>query len=237
LGFNPDESQAMILEAAACSPRIALNCNRQWGKSTIAAILAVHRLYMEAGTTVLIVAPSGRQSGETLRKVGMFLSVLGVSTCGDGVNERSLVLPNGSRVVSLPPVADTVRGFSDVSLVILDEAARVSDDVYLAIRPSMAVAKGDIVLVSTPRGRRGFFYREMTEVERADGEKWLRFTGPVTGCLRVPEEFLATERARGDAYYRQEYLCEFLETGIYLFDEALVNHMVKAFLEAWACPL
>jgi hypothetical protein len=80
LHFTPDEAQGRVLRESVVHRRIALNCNRQWGKSTISAILAVHRLVTQPGATVLIVAPSGRQSGETLRKVGGFLGVLGIRT-------------------------------------------------------------------------------------------------------------------------------------------------------------
>ena len=114
-----------------------------------------------------------------------------------------------------------MRGFSAVSLLIVDEASRVPDEVYLALRPSLAVSHGDIVLLSTPRGRRGFFYREMTAEDAQ--QQWFRHTGAVTECKRIPEDFLAKGRSRGQAYYKQEYLCEFVESGRYLFDEALVN--------------
>jgi Terminase large subunit, T4likevirus-type, N-terminal len=233
LRFSPDSAQARVLELSIHTRRIALNCNRQWGKSTIAAILAVHRLFTRPGVTVLIVAPSGRQSGETLRKVAGFLNVLDIPLRRDGVNRHSLALPNGSRIVSLPAVDSTVRGFSAVSMLIVDEASRVPDEVYLALRPALAVSQGDIVLVSTPNGRRGFFYREMTGSD--NDARWLRHTGPVSDCgPRVPQEFIEEEKARGDSYFRQEYLCEFVETGKYLFDEALLHQIVKRELEAYA---
>ena len=121
-----------------------------------------------------------------------------------------------------------MRGFSAVSMLVVDEASRVPDDVYLALLPSLAVSDGDVVLLSTPRGKRGFFYREMTE-----GERWLRHTGPVTECKRIPKEFLEKERARGESYFSQEYLCEFVENGKFLFEETLVKKMVKPGEEAW----
>jgi hypothetical protein len=40
----------------------------------------------------------------------------------------SLLLPNRSRIVGLPGNEVTVRGFSAVSLMLIDEAARVSDE-------------------------------------------------------------------------------------------------------------
>ncbi len=41
----------------------------------------------------------------------------------------------------------------------IDEAARVSDELYRAVRPMLATSGGRIVLLSTPFGKRGFFFR------------------------------------------------------------------------------
>src|SRR4051812_6233871 len=45
LTFPPNPPQKHVLKPAYCAKRIPLNCNRQWGKSTIAAILIAHRLH------------------------------------------------------------------------------------------------------------------------------------------------------------------------------------------------
>ena len=228
LGFYPDEAQARVLGRLPEFRRVALNCSRQWGKSTIGAVWAVHRLWFVPQSTVLVVGPSGRQSGETVRKVREFLSVLGVKSRGDGVNRDSAVLPNRSRIVALPAREGTVRGFSAVAMLVVDEAARVPDEVYDALVPSLAVSSGDVILLSTPEGMRGAFYRAMTE-----GERWLRHTGPVTECKRIPAEFLERERARGETYFNREYLCEFVETGKYLMEETLVKRMENPKEESW----
>ena len=82
---------------------------------------------------------------------------LGIAPRGDGDNEISLLFPNGSRIVGLPGTESTVRGFSAVSLMLIDEAARVSES-YMAVRPMLAVGDGDLWLMSTPFGKRGFFW-------------------------------------------------------------------------------
>jgi hypothetical protein len=41
LGFEPDVKQAAVLESTRA--RGILNCTRQWGKSTVAAVKATHR--------------------------------------------------------------------------------------------------------------------------------------------------------------------------------------------------
>ncbi|MBK9169306.1 MAG: hypothetical protein IPM24_17840 [Bryobacterales bacterium] len=137
LGFTPDPVQAAILRST--SRRILLNCCRQWGKSTVTAALIAHRLvHGGPSTLILAVAPALRQSGELLRKVARFLALCGLPTRGDGDNALSLLLPNGARVVGLPGGDATIRGFSAVSLLVLDEAARVSDETYFALRPTLA---------------------------------------------------------------------------------------------------
>jgi len=100
-----------------------------------------------------------------------------------------------------------------------------------SLLPSLAVSDGDLILLSTPKGRRGFFYREATEgVLAADT---LVHTGPVTECKRIPESFLEQERARGAEYFDREYLCKFVETGTYVFNETDVGAMENSKEGAW----
>ena len=123
-------------EVAAGGKRGILNCSRQWGKSTVAAAKAVHRAYSEPGSLTLLLTPSGRQSGEFMRKAKEFVRLLGIRVRGDGENKASVLLPNGSRIIGLPESAAKVRGFSNVSLLLFDEASRVTDETYWTMRPS-----------------------------------------------------------------------------------------------------
>ncbi|HXN46998.1 MAG TPA: terminase family protein, partial [Bryobacteraceae bacterium] len=206
LGFETDARQAALLRRDV--RRLVLNCTRQWGKSTITAAKAVARAREREGSLTLVVSPSARQSGEFLRKAAAFVRRMGIRPRGDGDNEISLLFPNGSRLVGLPGTEATVRGFSAVSLMLIDEAARVSDEMYKSVRPMLAVGDGDLWLMSTPFGKRGFFWEEWEH----GGAQWERVAVPATECPRIMPSFLKEERASlGDRWYRQEYLCEFLE--------------------------
>jgi hypothetical protein len=218
LGFSPDAQQTGVLSTGI--RRGMLNCTRQWGKSTIAAAKAMHTAIHEAESLTVVVSPSSRQSGELVRKAEGFARRLGIRAKGDGVNEISMTLPNGSRIIGLPSTAATIRGFSAVSLLLVDEAAQVSDDLYMAVRPMLAVSGGALWLMSTPFGKRGFFYDEWTR-SSAD---WQRFRVPATECPRILPRFLEEERATmGDRRFRQEYLCEFVQTESGVFDRDLVE--------------
>jgi hypothetical protein len=72
---------------------------------------------------------------------------------------------NGSVIEALPAIERTVRGFS-VDLLIVDEAAGVPDHDYHGLLPTLAAIKGGQVLLSTPRGKRGFFSRSYGIVTR-----------------------------------------------------------------------
>src|SRR6516165_589149 len=126
-----------------CNDRhILLNCSRQSGKSTAVSVLALHTALFMPNGLVLILSPSYRQSGETFRKVLDAYRALGRPMPARHETQLLLELDNGARVVCLPGREETVRSFSGVSLLILDEAARVADDLYRAVRPMLAVSEG-----------------------------------------------------------------------------------------------
>ncbi len=220
LGFQPDAAQERVL--GTTSKRGLLNCSRQWGKSTITAAKAVHQAWSAPESLTLVVSPSARQSAEFLRKAADFVRMLGIRTKGDGTNEISIQFPNGSRIVGLPDSEATIRGFSAVALLLIDEASRVSDELYRAVRPMLAVSHGALWLMSTPYGRRGFFYDAW-----ASGGDWERIRAPATECPRIPREFLEEERAAlGERCFRQEYLCEFEDSITGVFSRDLVEQAI-----------
>jgi hypothetical protein len=217
LGFTPDPWQTAVLRSTG--RHLLLNCARQSGKSTTAALLALHRAFFYPGSLVLLVSPSLRQSGELFRKVVAMLEDLEPIPHRREDNRLSFTLANRSRVVSLPGTEETIRGFSGASLIIEDEAARVDDALEAAIRPMLAVSAGRILLMSTPFGKRGHFH----EAWENGGGTWERTKITAEQCPRISPEFLAEERAAlGEWWYRQEYFCEFVQTVDQVFGYDLV---------------
>ncbi len=113
LEFTPDAWQEKVLQSTG--QNILLNCSRQAGKSTTTAIIALHEAFYWPDSLVLLVSPSQRQSRELFVKVCGFLRMLEPRPILEEDNRLSFTLSNGSRVVSLPGSAETVRGFSALS--------------------------------------------------------------------------------------------------------------------------
>jgi hypothetical protein len=226
-GTTPDPWQAHALRSTA--PRVLLLCSRQAGKSTITAILALHCALYDPGSLVLLLSPTLRQSGELFKKCPAVYGAIGRPVPPESETALQLTLENGSRIVSLPGKEGTIRGFSGVDLLAVDEAAWVPDDLYLAVRPMLAVSGGRLLALSTPHGTRGWFY----EAWRGE-EPWERYEVPATECPRISPQFLAEERrSMGEWWFEQEYMCQFREAQTQPFGRADVEAAFREEVEPW----
>lgn len=212
-GFSPDPWQAELLSRQP--HRSLMVCSRQSGKSTSCAALALHRALSGPERVIVAVAPSQRQSSLLVSKVRSFATALGLQLARNAV--LSLQLANGSIVHGLPGSSDTVRGYSP-QLLIIDEAAYTSDELYTASLPMLAATRGDLVAISTPNGQSGWFWREWAG---QGAPSWTRVQVPHTEIGRISEEFIAGQKASmSRERFAAEYECSFNSTTGGLFPGA-----------------
>lgn len=205
--FEPDAHQIRALMWRG--RRLLLCCTRQWGKSTIISIRALHKALYKAGALILLISPTLRQSLELFAKVMAFKSRMKRAPSMLEENKLSCKFANGSRIVALPGNPDTVRGFSAPDLVISDEDAFVQDAMMPAIRPMLISSGGEYIAMSSPFGKRGHFY----EAWANGGELYDRISVTAYEVERFDKGMLEEERrTMGDWIFRQEYLCEFVDT-------------------------
>ncbi|MBI4748640.1 MAG: terminase [Acidobacteria bacterium] len=231
-GFHPDIWQADLL--CSPSPQNILLCSRQAGKSTVTSFLALHQALFYPRSLILLLAPAERQSKELfndkLKRQYQRLSENVPVVKARQESALEMAFNNGSRICALPGKEATIRGFSSVNLLVVDEASRVPDDLYRAVRPMLAVSQGRLVLLSTPYGKRGFFHEEWSN----GGPNWKRVKVTAEQCPRISKEFLESERkALGDRDFRQEYLCSFEET----LDSVFSYEAIQAVLDTSVKPL
>jgi hypothetical protein len=228
LEVEPDPWQAEALRSGA--PRQLYNCARQTGKSTVAGTLAAHTALYRPESLTLLLSPTLRQSQELFRKALGVYRANGRPVAPEAETALSLTLENGSRVLSLPGSSEgSIRGFSGVDLLIVDEASRVANELYSAVRPMLAVSGGRLLALSTPFGSRGWWWEAWES-----REPWERYRITAEQCPRIPEVFLAEERRTlGDWWYRQEYLCEFLDPQGAVFTREEVEAALTEGLEEW----
>lgn len=214
-GLDPDPWQAEVLRTDSDQ---LLMCSRQSGKSTTCAGKACHTAIYDPGL-ILMGAPAQRQASELFRKTKEVYSALDDAPRIKQESQLSMELDNGSRIVAIPGNEKTVRSFSSVKLFLLDEASRIDDEFIAAVRPMLAVSEGRMIALTTPYGRRGWFYEQWES-----GEGWSRTRVTAHDCPRISQRWLDAERTQiGEWMYRQEYLCEFVDTAEQFFSSVVIE--------------
>lgn len=209
---------------------ILLLVSRQGGKGLVASLLALDGLVNDAGSTTVIVSRAERQAKRLLRRTKRLYRQLSDVSPVISESQTSLELRNGSEIIAVPGTEETIRGLESVHRLLIDEGALVSDELFAAVQPMTAVVNGRIIALSTARGKRGWFYREYV----SDDPEWHRTMVTAYDIPRLDPVWLERTRNKlGDFYFRQEFLCEFLddETQLYATDliDAAVTSEVKSF--------
>jgi hypothetical protein len=220
-GIICDPWQANLLRQM---PRRALlNCSRQSGKSTTCAIMALHVGCFEPDSLIVCVAPSQRQSAELLRSIRILHGKVDGVPALDGESVLKLELANGSRIMALPGGEEgkTIRGLAGCRLLLVDEAARIDDNLMQACRPMLATnARGSLIMLSTPAGKRGTWF----DLWHNNDPIWTRIRVPASECPRISQEWLDEElRTLGPTRFSEEYGLEFVDNVMAAFNSALID--------------
>jgi hypothetical protein len=180
--------------------------SRQAGKSSTAAVKALHKALTHDDATVLLISPTLTQSQEIFRKCLGYYRALGRPYGTKSESALRMELGNGSRIIALPGSEKTIRGYT-AHLVVMDESGEVPDELFAeAAIPSVAMTEGDILCIGTPKGTRGWFYHLWTDME----PEWERYQVTADDIPRDFTALIETTRAiRGERGVRQEYFCSF----------------------------
>jgi hypothetical protein len=228
-GITPDAWQRELLQRRP--HRGLLLCSRQSGKTTTTGLLAAHTALYTPASLVVIVSPSLRQSSEMLRGVRVLLSRLPNAPEYDADSALKIELANRSRILALPGSGDTIRGLAAAKLVIADEACRITDDLWTAVRPMVAVSRGSIIALTTPGdAKSGFFH----DAWHSGDPNWHRVKITADQCPRLSPDFLAEElRELGPSRFAAEYMCEWPDDNeMSVFPMHLINNLVDPNLKA-----
>ena len=207
MNINLDKWQEEVL---ATEGNIVLRSGRQVGKSTVISIKAAEYALKNSQKTILIISSVERQAYFLFEKTLSYLLDNYKDAIKSGKHKPTksrLRLKNGSTIYSLPAGLDGhgIRGLT-VDLLIADEAAFIPEEVWPAVTPMLAVTKGNLILLSTPHGKGGFFYQCFSD------ESFKSFHISSEQCNRIDKSFLERERQRlSMVQYAQEYLGEFID--------------------------
>ena len=229
-------------EVLAYKGNIVVCSGRQTGKSTVVAIKAAEFAVNNPNKHVLIVSVTEDQARELLAKAQMYIADTyekRIKTNKSFTNKEKCTLTNGS-IIRTKAVGQSglgVRGFT-IDMLIADEAAFMPEDVWPAVTPMLSTTGGDIILLSTPHGRHGYFFQSfnnpdlgfkvfyVNSVENAEkreiADSWPAWR------KEKHLQFIASERARmSERQFAQEYLGQFVDADQFFPDNIIRKSMLQ----------
>ncbi len=211
--LRPD--QGRIASALSEFDVIVAAMGRRWGKTTLGIVLVLAALLN--GMRVAWVVPTYKNSNAFWRVVRVVLAPL-VAAKRARINsaERYVEMWNGGFLsIYSADNADAIRG-EWFHLVVVDEAARVSEEVMSdVIAPTVADVGGKIVCISTPKGRNWYWREYQRGVERSSNV--IAFKAPSSDNpnprIKRAAGMAALKYGEDSDTYRQEWGAEFVDSG------------------------
>jgi len=226
LGYNLYSYQKNTLRKSLTIKKILLCWGRQTGKSTLLTLAAIHFAFTHPNSTQLIISPSQRQSVKLTTQIKYIIEstpLLRHSIEKKSWSKTELTFSNGAKIVSLPDSLHTILGYS-AHRIYIDEAAQFpSDEIFTrGCQPMILATDGEIWLTSTPRGKRGFFYKKFVE--------WGESTDAYISLMKSTDspninqiELEKQRKTMDELTFAQEYECLFVDDSTSYFPYELIG--------------
>lgn len=217
VGYAPRESQLPIFTAP--SRFLIVDAGRRWGKS-LTGINWLLKGACEKTGEFWWLAPVYSQSKMAFRTLisaarkgqaeAAFKSISQSEMRVEMINGSALTFKSADN-------PDTLRG-EGLQRVVVDEAARVSRDIWEEVlRPAVSDTGGKVLFISTPKGK-NWFYEMHTRGQDPLQPEYKSWKFPTSDNPKVPPADI--EQARQSLpvdVFQQEYMAEFLENSAGVF--------------------
>lgn len=234
-GLRLDKWQEEVLKTKG---HFLLCTGRQVGKSTIFAKKCAERMVEQKDCKIIVVSLTEDQAQLIIVMILTHLEQYHKDKIAKGTKKPtkgSITLKNGSKVLSRPVgnTGDAVRGFTG-DVLIIDEASRMPESMFIAARPVLLTTGGEIWMCSTPFGKTGYFYEsfinknnrfkvfhissEQVINERPICDTWTKEQSE--GAIRMLEE---EKKDMSVLSYAQEYLGQFIDDLRQMFSDDLID--------------
>lgn len=223
--WEPHPGQAVIMNTDARFRVVA--CGRRWGKSEMAAHLALEHALEEPGAAVWWVAPSyehaNRYGFDKIKPLASADVLVDVTR----TKPRSFEFDTGSEIsFRSAEREDSLRG-PGLDFLVIDEAGSVPERAWTGeLRPALSDTLGDAIMIGTPRGR-NWFYRWFQRGQNPEHPDVASWQAPTEQNPHIPDSEI--DSARDDMperKFEQEYLAKFVDDTGGVF-QAVRDHVAE----------
>lgn len=214
-GMTPDPWEEKVLRVM---PAFALVCwSRQTGKTTTLAALAGHIARYCPGWETRIASVNEEKAAEMLARTARLMEAYEAEFPFVTRSAQKLEWANGARILAVPAKPTTARG-PTTNLVILDEAAWTTRELFDTIFPTLRRTNGSLIAISTPPEKpAGWWWEQWTQNGKYDGEEaarlikddWLRSYLPPEEAGFDEEHMEKARRLMSEEAFDREYMLKF----------------------------
>src|SRR5262249_38663787 len=158
---------------------------------TTAGLLLLHLAVLRPGGVVFLGLPPPKHPAGIFRPDMNFFRKLKKTPEVTAAGVLPAEVKNSTPIWAPPGSEKTGRGDNGANLIILDEASRVEDELLGGITPMLATTNGSLIALTTPAGKRGWFYEQWISAD-----DWTRVRVNAAQCPRISKEFLDEEMRR-----------------------------------------
>ena len=223
--YTPHKNQEKIHQAINNGHQkyYILNIGRQFGKTLLAANQLLYWALNNKGAKCAWVSPVYKQSKKVFQEV--YKAFAKRQEIYKTVNQSDLLLEyvTGSTIQFFSAERyDNIRGFT-FDYLVCDEFAFMDEKAWTEVLRATVLVKGKkVLLISTPKGKNHFY-----QLHQLDGYnlQYKAFTmTSYDNPLIVPSEIDDAKATLPDHVFRQEYMAEFIDGGVSLFNNLTINN-------------
>ena len=187
---------------------------RQCGKSLMAENILLQCSLTHANQTSILLSPTLNQSRKIFKEITRAVVRAPFFQSSNGTDlEISFV--NGSQILlKSAEQGDNLRGYTVTrhGILIIDEAAYMTDDVFFIVSPYVNANDAPILLLSTPRFKAGFFYDFYNDGEQHRNNIHAYDFTQYDNPFLTPARLELYRRKMSMNLFRADYLGEWMES-------------------------
>lgn len=201
-----------------------LNWSRQCGKSTFAEIACIESL-CKVGKFSAYITPSYKHGQKVYAELMKYLEPLKIVKKSNASDLRIESIFGTVLQFFSGEAPTSIRGNTISDILIIDEAAYFPDilsngeDIwYNVIQPTTKVRCKKVIMISTPAGKRGFFFNFYNKALNGK-EGYFCMTRTIYDDKLASEEYIKDmKESTPSKFFAQEYECIFLDSSLTFFE-------------------
>jgi phage FluMu gp28-like protein len=213
-GFKPRPSQKEFLLSTARFK--VISAGRRFGKTIAALNWLLEGALNHRGWNSMWVAPTYRQGRYAFKRLMSALRLSGGMSIISRVSESDMVIEfinHSSISFRTAENYDNLRA-EGINRLVIDEAARIPKAAWEEVlRPAISDTGGDVMFISTPKGRNWFYHLWLMgkNPEYPEYQSW-QFPSSDNPKIR-PEDIELARKTLPENVFKQEFMAEFIEEG------------------------